>query len=71
MEAGFHLEIEFVELVSKKQIRSRELRRRAKVFPGRKIDLRYSVRRNSKEVGFLWYMAFPRGNISKYMSCIY
>jgi len=57
METDFHLE--FVKLVSKKQIRSPELRRRAKTFPGRKIDHRYLVRRNAKEVGFLWYLAFP------------
>ncbi len=40
METEVHLE--FIKLVSKKQIRSPELRRRAKAFPGRKIDRKSS-----------------------------
>jgi GNAT superfamily N-acetyltransferase len=53
------MHLQFIKLTSKKQICSIELRMRAKDFPGRKIDLRYLVRRRGEEVGFLWYMAFP------------
>jgi GNAT superfamily N-acetyltransferase len=51
--------MQFIKLTSKKQISSTELQLRAKAFPGRKIDLRYLVRRRAEDVGFLWYMAFP------------
>jgi len=57
--------LEFVSLTSAKQIRSRELRRRAKTFPGRSIDIRYLVRRGGKEIGLLWYMVFPHDKFLK------
>jgi hypothetical protein len=46
--------MQFIKLTSKKQICSVELQLRAKSFPGRKIDLRYLVRRRAEDVGFLW-----------------
>ena len=57
--------LEFIKLVSKSQIRSPELRKRAKAFPGRTIDLRYLVRRSAEEIAFLWYMAFPGETLLK------
>jgi len=54
-----HMNLKLFELHSKRQVKSKELRAHAEPFPGRKIDHRFIVRQETKEVALLWFVVFP------------